>query len=318
MYPGIEFRLLRYVAVLAEELSFTRAAARLRVAQPSLSRQIRDVEDYLGVKLFERTKREVRLTAAGDAFSSEARQAILHAERAVEVARAANGAHKGPWNIAFSPLVDPRAMSKVRRYLTQSHSGTEIRFLSAFTSEQSAGLMSGKLQAGLVVLPVGEPQLRCEGLYREPLLLAMPEDHSLATKSAVEITDLHELPLISLRADIEPRFGNDLNRLLGLARTRPRILQEATTQAEALEMVFDGGTPALVTLSAGRSVREGIVFRRFVDDFLAAETGLAFLQNDRSDILKSLRGFLKQTFEPLTVSENNRGANGRERQLRLF
>jgi LysR family hca operon transcriptional activator len=72
MYPGVELRLYRYVAVLAEELNFTRAAARLHVAQPSLSKQIRDLEQYLGAKLFERTKREVRLTLAGEAFAAEA------------------------------------------------------------------------------------------------------------------------------------------------------------------------------------------------------------------------------------------------------
>src|SRR6266436_6166492 len=73
MYPGVELRLYRYVAVLAEELNFTRAAARLHVAQPSLSKHIRELESYLGAQLFEPTKRDVRLTAAGEAFTAEAR-----------------------------------------------------------------------------------------------------------------------------------------------------------------------------------------------------------------------------------------------------
>ncbi len=82
MYPGVELRLYRYVVVLAEELNFTRAALRLHVAQPSLSKQVRELEGYLGTQLFERTKREVRLTASGEAFAAEARLTLFHAERA--------------------------------------------------------------------------------------------------------------------------------------------------------------------------------------------------------------------------------------------
>ncbi len=82
MYPGVELRLYRYVAVLAEELNFTRAAQRLHVAQPSLSKQIRELEQYLGVQLFNRTKREVRLTLAGEAFAAEARRQYRAPERA--------------------------------------------------------------------------------------------------------------------------------------------------------------------------------------------------------------------------------------------
>jgi LysR family hca operon transcriptional activator len=78
VYPGVELRLYRYVVVLAEELNFTRAAARLHVAQPSLSKQIRELESYLGAQLFERTKRDVRLTAAAEAFTAEARLTLFH------------------------------------------------------------------------------------------------------------------------------------------------------------------------------------------------------------------------------------------------
>src|SRR5260370_4304327 len=91
MYPGVELRLYRYVAVLAEELNFTRAALRLHVAQPSLSKQIRELEDYLGAQLFERTKRDVRLTAAGEAFTAEARFTLFHADRPVPRSPAAKG-----------------------------------------------------------------------------------------------------------------------------------------------------------------------------------------------------------------------------------
>src|SRR5258707_13440025 len=105
MFPGVELRLYRYVAVLAEELNFTRAAARLHVAQPSLSKQIRELESYLGAQLFDRTKRDVRLTAAGEAFTAEARLTLFHAERAVQGPRAPKGQYPRPWRRGDSAMV---------------------------------------------------------------------------------------------------------------------------------------------------------------------------------------------------------------------
>ncbi len=140
MYPGVELRLYRYVAVLAEELNFTRAALRLHVAQPSLSEQIRELESYLGAQLFERTKRDVRLTAAGEAFRAEARLTLFHADRAVQGApRSAKGQYRGPWSIGYSPLIDLRILSKVRGHLASAHPAADVRLVSAHTSDRPMG-----------------------------------------------------------------------------------------------------------------------------------------------------------------------------------
>jgi len=314
MYPGVELRLYRYVAVLAEELNFTRAAFRLRVAQPSLSKQIRELEDHLGTALFERTKREVKLTLAGEAFAAEARLTLFHADRAVQGARAAKGQHRGVWSIGYSPLIDLRILSKVRRHLSVAHPAADVRLVSAHTTEQADGLMRGRLQAGLVILPIDEEALTCEGLYREALVLALPEHHPLTEKGDIEITDLHGLPLVIMRGDIEPRFGEDLNRIFAVARIRPRIFHESTTQAESLELVSEGSVAALTMPSAQYPVRDRIVFRRFVDEFLTAETGLTYLGENRSVILESLRKFLFETFQPLDAMRRD----GRARQMELF
>src|SRR5215469_17362911 len=223
MYPGVELRLYRYAVALAEELSFTHAAVRLHVSQPTLSAQIRGLEEELGVKLFDRAKggQKVSLTAAGEAFAEEARLTLFHAERAVEGARAAKGQHKGPWSIAYSPLVDLRLLPKIRQFLSLAHPTAEVQLVSAYTSEQADGLMRGKLHAGLAILPVRELGLGSEGLYREPLVLSLPLRHPLVAKELMEITDLHQIPLVTIRADIEPRFGEDLQRIFEIARVRP-------------------------------------------------------------------------------------------------
>ena len=154
MFPGVELRLYRYVAAIAEELNFTRASAKLHVAQPALSRQIKQLEDYLGTLLFERDRRGVRLTPAGEAFNAEARLTLFHAQRAVDGARAAKGQQKGPWKLGYTPLLDRRILAKVRQHLSVAHPTANIQLASSYTSEQADALMRGKLQAGLVILPI--------------------------------------------------------------------------------------------------------------------------------------------------------------------
>ena len=185
MYAGVELRLCRYVIVLAEELNFTQAAMRLHVSQPRLSTQIRDLEEEINAKLFDRTRGglQVVLTALGEAFAAEARLALPHEDRAVEGARAANGQHTGTWNLGYSPLIDLRVIYKVRRYLSDAHPATDFRFVSGHTSEHVGALMRGRLQAGLVNLPPRENRVTFEGLHREALILALPQQHALTTKN---------------------------------------------------------------------------------------------------------------------------------------
>jgi len=318
MYPGVELRLYRYVSVLAEELNFTQAAMRLHVSQPTLSTQIRDLEREIDVKLFDRTRggQQVVLTVSGEAFAAEARLALVHADRAIVEARAAHGQHSGKWNLGYSPLIDHRIVSKVRRYLSDAHPAADLRFVSGHTAEHVDGLMRGRLQAGLVILPAIENRVTFEGLHRELLILALPKQHPLTTKKHIEITDLHELSLVKIRGDIEPRFGTSLKRLFAVIRVRPRIFHETTTQAEALDVVAHDGVAALTTPAAQYAANDRIVFRKFLDEILFAETSLAYFGEPTSPILESLRKFLSETFQPLAGGPFL--SDGDTRQMILF
>jgi DNA-binding transcriptional LysR family regulator len=303
MYPGIELRLYRYVSVLAEELNFTQAALRLHVSQPTLSTQIRDLERELDVRLFERTKggQQVVLTSSGEAFAVQARLALVHADRAIQEARAAHGQRTATLNLGYSPLIDGRVISKVRRYLLDAHPAADVRFVSGHTAEHLDGLIRGRLDAGLVMLPASENRLTFKVLHRERLILALPNQHPLTKRKHIEVTDLHQLPLVKIRGDIEPRFGNSLKRLFAVIRVRPQIFQEVTTQSEALEIVLQDGVAAITTPVAFSPANDGIVFRRFLDEILTVETGLAYFGEPVSPILNSLRKFLSETFEPLAA-----------------
>jgi len=166
-----------------------------------------------------------------------------------------------------------------------------------------------------VILPVRERGIVCEDLYRQGLVLALPEHHPLVAKPSIEITDLNELPLVLIRGDIEPRFGDFLRRIFEVSRVRPRVFHEATTQAEALEIVSEGVVAALTMLSAQYPVRERVVFRQFDDEFLRAEVGLAYVGESESAILTSLRKFLLEASQPLS---GGRFRDGRARQMAFF
>jgi len=317
MYPGIELRLYRYVSVLAEELNFTQAALRLHVSQPTLSTQIRDLERELDVRLFERTKggQQVVLTGSGEAFAAQARLALVHADRAIHEARAAHGQQTATLNLGYSPLIDFRVVNKVRRYLSDAHPAVDVRLVSGHTAEHVDGLIRGRIDAGLVMLPASEDRVTFKVLHRERLILALPNQHPLTKKKHIEVTDLHQLPLVKIRGDIEPRFGNSLKRLFAIIRVRPQIFHEVTTQSEALEIVSHEGIAAITTPAALPPASDQIVFRRFLDEILTVETGLAYFGEPASPILKSLRTFLSDTFEPLATGPN---APGYARQLILF
>jgi DNA-binding transcriptional LysR family regulator len=317
MYPGIEFRLYRYASVLAEELNFTQAASRLHVSQPTLSTQIRDLEREINVKLFERTKggQQLSLTAAGEAFAVEARLALHHANRAIEEARAAHEQYSGVWNLGYSSLIDLRLFYKVRHYLSEAYPATDLRFVSGHTAEHVDGVIQGRIQTCLVILPPREDRVTFERLHREHLILALPELHPLTKKKHIEITDLDALPLVKLRGDIEPRFGESLERLFELIRVQPRIIHEATNQAEALEVVSQDGVAALTMPAAQHLATDRIVFRKFHDEILIADTGLAYIGEPISPILKSLREFLSEMFQPLSGKSERAGER---RQMALF
>jgi DNA-binding transcriptional LysR family regulator len=317
MYPGVELRLFRYVSVLAEELNFTQAALRLHVSQPTLSTQIRDLERDLNLRLFERTKggQQVVLTSPGEAFAAQARLTLVHADRAIQEARSAQERQTAALRLGYSPLIDFRVISKVRCYLLDAHPAADVRFVSGHTAEHVDALIRGKLDAGLVMLPVTEDRVTFNVLHRERLILALPNQHPLTKKKHIEVTDLHQLPLVKIRGDIEPRFGNSLKRLFAVIRVRPQIFHEVTTQSEALEIVSQDGVAAIITPAILPPANDRIVFRKFLDEILTVETGLAYFSEPASPILKSLRSFLAETFEPLAAGPI---VPGNAHQLILF
>ncbi len=282
MYPGIELRLLRYVVAVAEELHFSRAAVRVRIAQPSLSKQIRGLEDDLGVQLFDRTNRQVHLTHAGRIFVKEATKALSHSERAVHLAKAVGVSENGAVSIGYSPHMNLQLLSIVRSLFLSDRRELQLTLVSSHTDDQVQALLQGTIQAGLLTLPVRNESLVVKVLVREPLGVVVPEFHRLTSKVDLQARELNGLPVISTPRQLHPGFHDHLNGLFRRVGYRPNVVQEVTTEAEALYMVAEGMGIAFMKISAIPLECPGIVYRRLREPSLIEETGIAYRRDNRS------------------------------------
>ena len=296
MYPGVELRLLRYVVAVAEELHFSRAAEKLHVAQPSLSKQIRDLEDEIGIRLFDRTKRDVHLTQAGQAFVVEAKEALVHSQRAVHAAKATQQPDR--FTLGHSPDINPRLLSSVRAIPAQLW---KLTFRSVFTMEQLQLIRAGELDAGIVILPVPDDSLTVELVLSEPLLAALPEQHALCAKKSLRLRDLNELPLIAIPRKLHPYWYDQAYSICIREGFEPKIAQEVTSFPEAMALVADGVGFAFTRECYERFRCPGVVFKKIDGQPLAVVSGIVFRKGARSSVLPSIISALQAKKKPASV-----------------
>lgn len=321
MHPSVELRVLRYVVAVAEELHFTRAAQRLRIAQPSLSKQIRDLEDRLDTQLFVRTHRQVRVTNAGSIFVKEARKALEHSDRAVRLVAALRRPAGESMTIGYSPQMNLRLLTIVRNLSCARDPRLKIDLISSHTPDQMQALSEGYIQAGLVTLPLKDEQVTTNLLIREPLAVAAPEFHRLSYKSDLKARELNGLPVISFPRHLNPYFHDHLHMLFKREGYVPNVVQEVTTEAEALFMVAEGLGISFFKLSVASVGHRGIIFRRFRESGLVQDTGIVYRRNNRSSQVQTFVTILRKTIQQISGSTLSLPeSHGRvdPRQLNLF
>ena len=299
MFPGVELRLLRYVVAVAEELHFSRAAERLHVAQPSLSKQIRDLEEELGIRLFDRTKREVHLTQAGSAFVVEAKEALLHSQRAVHAAKSSSQSNR--FVLGHSPNVNHALLSKIRAFAASQFPHVSLSLTSAFTVEQLHLIRSGEVDAGVVILPTANDGLSIEPVLREPLLAAIPANHKANQLKTLTLRDLMDLPLIFIPKRLHPQLHEHVHGICHREGYRPKIAQEITTFAEAIPMVAEGLGFTFTRECDERFKSPGVVFRNIEGQPLVLESAVAFRTARSSSFLQSMIFALKSKKKPASV-----------------
>jgi DNA-binding transcriptional LysR family regulator len=256
----MELRQLRYFVAVAQEQNFTRAARRLNIAQPPLSRQIRQLEHETGVLLIERGLRPVRLTEAGKLFYDQAVQALDHVERMVEMTRCLAAAARPRIGIGFvSSTLYGYLPEVIRRYRVERPE-VEISLLELTSLEQIPALKEGRIDVGFGRIPHGDPQVDRVLMRNEPLLAALPATHPLAARADLRLADLAHLPLVVYPKAPRPSYADQVLALYRACGLRPPLVHEVKELQTALGLVAAESGVALVPASVARLRRDNVVY----------------------------------------------------------
>ena len=257
----IELRHLRYFLAVAETLHFSRAAGRLGMAQPPLSQQIRRLEELVGHRLFDRTTRGVRLTAAGEILAGRARGTLDKVEDDLAQVRRVGRGEEGTLTVGFAGSVMftelPAAVETYRRRYPK----VELRLRESVTSAQIAALLAGTLDLGF--LRDGDPTegIQMTTLLREPYVAVLPAGHALVRKRALRVEDLRREPFIFFDRSNGPLAFDRTMECCEKSGFRPRIVQEAPQWPTLVRLVAAGLGVSLAPACVASIAIPGAVYR---------------------------------------------------------
>ncbi|MBW4696894.1 MAG: LysR family transcriptional regulator [Aphanocapsa lilacina HA4352-LM1] len=257
----IEFRQLRYFVALAEELHFGQAASRLRIAQPSLSRQIQRLEQQIGSALFRRTRKQVQLTAVGQIFFEQAKRTIEQHERAVESARSAASQQVNVLTIGFEPCAAFHGLPKILQQFSAFHPDTRLVSDQLTAPQQKEALRRGQIDAGFLHPPVDEPDLVFEPVMEEAFLAALPATHPLARRRKVVLSELASEPFILFPREVAPACFDIIYQLCREAGFVPSV-QHLTSDLNLCLTLVASGVGVTVAPDCARERRIGGVAYR--------------------------------------------------------
>jgi DNA-binding transcriptional LysR family regulator len=281
-----EFFQLRCFLAVAEELNFRRAAERLNMTQPPLSRQIRLLEERVGVTLFERTNRRVRLTSAGEDFFANAVDILQRAERAVLTARQAERGEIGTVAMGFVPSAALEFIPRIVGALMAELPGVTFAPTEMMSYEIVEALRSGRLDLGLTRMPGRGDEITCQRVVSEPFVLALPSDHPLAGKDTVTTADLHGAPFVGYSADRGGYLREVQAGLFATVGVVPRFVQQVSQTHSILALVNRGIGVALVPASSSAMRMENLSYREIgLPPQFRSDLYLAFGPKRRSSAL---------------------------------
>jgi DNA-binding transcriptional LysR family regulator len=252
---------LRCFVAVAEELHFGRAAARLNMTQPPLSRQIQVLERILDVVLLERNSRGVRMTPAGRSFLPEAQRILRQTDIAVAVARRADAGKIGTLRIGFTAATAYSHLPAIITACQKALPDVGLVLNESVTRDQIEALLSGQLDVGLLRPPIGRSELAGVRITAEPLVVALPEGHRLAGAEAIRPRDLHGEDFIMYSAHDARYFHDLVVSVLEDNDVLPRYVQHLTQIHSMLALVRAGVGLAIVPASAAALRYESVVLK---------------------------------------------------------
>lgn len=306
----IELRHLRYFLAVARSGNIGRAALALHISQPPLSRQIRQLEQCLGVELFIRGAAGVTLTAAGRAFAPEAERTLLQAEKACAAARAAGKRPGTVFRLGYSSVFDRSIFPDVRPYFLRHFPDVTLQEQVRHSVRLIDDIREGRLDAAFIGLHTEARDLTVVTLREEPMLVALPAAHRLAARRRIGFDELAGESLFWFARRLNPGFYDYCQAIFERIGFRPARLPEPADHHVLLGLIAEGRGLALVAQSMRHLKREGVVLRPLKGDAkLSMGIALAYapdndaageaspgkeLSSDASPLLPGLLAFVRQ------------------------
>lgn len=303
----MELRLLRYFVAVAEELHFGRAAARLGIAQPPLSQQIRRLEAELGVLLFRRTQRHVELTDAGEIFLAEVRDILGRVARAVELAQRAQNGEVGSLRIGFAGSATYHELPVLVRAYRERYPQVDVALREMATLDQIEALHNGHIDAGFLRLPTPDQLLDFIVMRRERFIVVLPESHPLTALARVPVARLAGEPFV-----LQPRhrgwgYYDTIIAACHVHGFSPLIRQEAQELQTIVGLVAAGLGVSMVPASARELRGKGVAYREIDGTPPVTEMGLGWRRADPSPVLRSFLAVVRELHEMVRQMESGDG-----------
>jgi DNA-binding transcriptional LysR family regulator len=288
----VELRHLRYLVAVAEELHFGRAAIRLNISQPPLSQQIRQLEEELGVRLFQRTKREVHLTEAGKRVVDEAYQVLGQIDHFARVAAKAGEGEIGHLSVGV-PGGGSEILIETLKYVAKRYPAVRIELQYLTTGMQIEALREGRIHVGFLNLPVHEPALTIETVRKEPLAIAMPKGHPLARYESIPLSELKDQRVIMFLRRVAPGLHDEITTMCRNAGFSLNAIHETDNVNASLTLV----SAELGISFCAPSIRNcwpDLVFRP-VRSSVCIEQAVAYRREVQSPVLGIFLDVLRRT-----------------------
>jgi DNA-binding transcriptional LysR family regulator len=291
----MELRHLRYFVGVAEALSFTRAAEKLHTAQSSLTRQIKDLEEELGVRLLNRTKQQVSLTDEGRSFLADAKRLLAIAAEMVESVRRLNGGEIRAFNVGYVSNLFYDLLPKTLASFHQLFPTVSVNLFDLSCGEQFRALEDGKLDLGFVGLhePIARRGLEFRSIASYKTVAALPQDNPLAGQATVELKALAPMFFIGMSEVSYPGYRDWLTKTCRRAAFTPKVLQDVDLERTMIHAVAAGLGVALVPEQLKKLEHDNIVFRP-LNPTVATEGCVAWRSENPSAALQAYVRIVEQ------------------------
>jgi DNA-binding transcriptional LysR family regulator len=251
----MNIRQLECFSTLAEELSFTKAAAKLHIAQPPLSRQIKMLEDELGVMLFDRNKRTVRLTAEGAYFSKEVGSLFTHIQKATKQVKEIKNGHSGSISVAYVGAAMHSVLPEMLRKFCSSHQQVQVKLFEMDNTQQVEALEKGTIDIGFLRSKQSSEEVTLQEVYREPFMLVTPWNIKLASVKSADLHKIKEMPFISFPLACAPDMVRSIHNVLPKLGLAPAVIHESSQINTFIRIVESGLGYAILPLGVKRSYK---------------------------------------------------------------